>query len=355
MLRINNISKTLGRFCLSNISFHINKGEYFILLGPSGAGKSILLEIISGLISPDAGTIVLNEKDITKSSIQQRSIGLLFQDFAVFPHLTVRQNIAFPIKKKYSTTRERDRKVLELSEKFGISHLLKQKAAKLSGGEKQRVALARTLALEPEILLLDEPLSALDSEKRIEIRSLLRNLNRAGQTILHVTHDYEEAIALGHTVAVLSAGELEQVGSPEEVFNKPASSFVANLIGVRNFFEASLTHSADQNLMKANLKCGLIFYVYAENIGEGFISFADNAVNLSDSAPTSSALNNFKGTVVDIYPQRYGYDVIVNIKVKVVVNISHESLLRFKLFLGKEVWISIKAGGIQFIPFSLAH
>jgi ABC-type sugar transport system ATPase subunit len=355
MLRIQNISKKLGRFSLSNISFHVNKGEYFILLGPSGAGKSILLEIIAGLTKPDSGNLMLNEKNITNLAIQQRSIGLLFQDFAVFPHLTVRQNIAYPIKNKYSTAAEKNRKVIELAEKFGITQLLRQKAEKLSGGEKQRVALARTLALEPEILLLDEPLSALDSEKRIEIRSLLRNLNRAGQTILHVTHDYEEAIALGHTVAVLSGGELEQVGSPEEVFNKPASSFVANLIGVRNFFEVSLAQSHEQNLMKAILKCGLIFYVYSETIGDGFISFADNAVNLSDIAPTSSALNNFKGTVVDFYPQRYGYDVIVNIKVNVVVNISHESLTRFKLSIGKEVWISIKAGGIQFIPFNLSR
>lgn len=349
MLALENISKKLGSFALSSISLSVNRGEYFIILGPSGAGKSILLEIIAGLVNPDAGKLTYNSIDITNSPIQSRNIGLVFQDFAIFPHLNVRNNITYPLKGKGLKASALKREVLNLSKKFGISHLLKQNASTLSGGEQQRVALARTLALKPDVLLLDEPLSALDSERRVELRSLLRGLNRDGQTIIHVTHDYEEAIALGHRVAIMSGGKLEQVGTPEQIFNKPASIFIANLVGVKNFFLASLTESNEENLMKANLVCGLIFYVYANTCGSGYITFPDNAVVLSEAPQKSSALNSFSGEIVDIYPQRYGYEVVVNIKVAIYVNITHESVLKLNLKIGSRVWVSLKASNIQFI------
>jgi ABC-type Fe3+/spermidine/putrescine transport system ATPase subunit len=349
MLSIENISKKLGAFLLSSISLSVNRGEYFIILGPSGAGKSILLEIIAGLVQPDDGKLTLNSKDITTSPIQLRNIGLVFQDFAIFPHLNVRNNIAYPLKGKGLSGSALNREVLSLAKKFGVSHLLKQNASTLSGGEQQRVALARTLALKPDVLLLDEPLSALDSERRVELRSLLRGLNRDGQTIIHVTHDYEEAIALGHRVAIMSGGKLEQVGTPEQIFNKPASTFIANLVGVKNFFLASLTESNEVNLMKAHLASGLIFYVYADACGSGYITFPDNSVTLSLTPPQSSALNSFSGEIVDMYPQRYGYEIVVNIKVKIFVNVTHESVLKLNLKIGSRVWISLKASNIQFI------
>lgn len=349
MLSLENISKKLGNFALSSISLSVNRGEYFIILGPSGAGKSILLEIIAGLVKSDDGKVALNSKDITNSPIQSRNIGLVFQDFAIFPHLNVRNNIAYPLKGKGLSGSAVNREVLSLANKFGVSQLLKQNASTLSGGEQQRVALARTLALKPDVLLLDEPLSALDSERRVELRSLLRGLNRGGQTIVHVTHDYEEAIALGHRVAIMSGGKLEQVGTPEQIFNKPASTFIANLVGVKNFFLASLTESNEVNLMKAHLLCGLIFYVYADDCGSGFITFPDNSVSLSATPLESSALNSFFGEIIDMYPQRYGYEIVVNIKVKIYVNVTHESVLKLNLKIGSRVWISLKASNIQFI------
>ncbi len=349
MLVLENVSKKLGTFALSRISLSVNKGEYFIILGPSGAGKSILLEIIAGLVKPDDGKVTLNSKDITKCPIQLRNVGLLFQDFAIFPHLNVENNIAYPLNGKDLSGSTLNRTVLSLAQRFGVSHLLKQNASTLSGGEQQRVALARTLALKPDILLLDEPLSALDSERRVELRSLLRELNRGGQTIIHVTHDYEEAIALGHRVAIMSGGTIEQIGTPEEVFNKPSSAFIANLVGVKNFFIASLTESKEANLMKAHLTSGLIFYIYADACGSGFITFPDNSVMLSITPPQNSALNSFLGEIIDMYPQRYGYEIVVNLKVKIYVNVTHESVLKLNLKIGSKVWISLKASNIQFI------
>lgn len=350
MLNVNHISKKLGNFSLQSVSFRVNMGEYFILLGPSGAGKTIILEMIAGLIQPDSGNIEFKGSDITHLPIQKRNIGLVFQTFELFPHLTVKQNISFSLRSKRLTKIEQNRRVLDLAQRFGITHLLRQNASELSGGERQRVALARTLATAPELLLLDEPLSALDAERRTEVRSLLRELNRNGQTIIHVTHDFEEAIALAHTVAVLGKGVIEQLGTPEEVFNRPTSNFVARMVGVRNFFPAALTHSNETNLMIARIKGNLTFYLYSEKSGNGFILFSDNAVSISDSPPASSALNNFKGTITDIYPQRFGREVVVDIGIKIVANITNESLQRLRLVIGKTVWISIKSGGIQFIP-----
>ncbi len=352
MLKVQGVSKQMGKFAVRNATFQVNAGEYFMLLGPSGAGKTILLEIIAGLINPDSGYVELNNRNITKQPIQKRDIGLVFQNFELFPHFSVQQNIAFPLRNKGMKREEMNGLINELAEQFGIVHLLKQNVQKLSGGEQQRVALARTLATKPSILLLDEPMSALDAEKRTEIRSMLRNLNRKGQTIIHVTHDFEEAIALGHTIAVMGNGEIEQIGSTEEVFNRPSSNFVAKLVGVRNFFPATLSPSKEPNLMMARVKENLMIYLYAEKPGSGYILFPDSAVSITDGPQNTSALNNFKGNITDIYPHRYGYEVVVDIGIKVIVNITHESLLKMKLAIGKMVWISFKAGSVQFVPIN---
>jgi molybdopterin-binding protein len=349
MLKLRNLNKSYAGFSINSISLDVLKGEYFILLGPSGAGKSIVLEVIAGLTMPDSGTVKLNGIEITAVKMQERKVGLVFQDLALFPHLSVRQNIGYSFLRKGLSRREVHRKVVELANSLGIKHLLRRYPPTLSGGEQQRVALARTLALQPDILLLDEPLSSLDVERKGEIRKLLRDINRNGQTIVHVTHDYEEAIALGQKIAVINNGSIEQVGAPQDVFSNPASTFVAGFGGIRNFFRSSILVAKGNQLSEAKLNHNLKISLYTDFEGDGYITFPENAVTISNTQSNSSALNTFTGQVVDLYPQRHGVELVVDIGVKVYALVTQESVRNLGLDLGKSVWVSFKASSVRFI------
>jgi molybdopterin-binding protein len=349
MLKLHKINKTFAPFSLNNISIEVNKGDYFIVLGPSGAGKSIVLEIIAGLVKPDSGNIFLNKININEKRIQDRNIGLVFQDLALFPHLSVRKNIAYPLKRRGASNTEINRKVIELSQNLSISHLLKRFPSTLSGGEQQRVALARTLATAPDILLLDEPLSSLDVELRTDIRKLLREINRKGQTIIHVTHDYEEAIALGNQIVVMNNGSIEQQGTPQEVFSKPASSFVAGFGGIRNFFKAKLVKGTENDITEAKINQHISIFLLGNETGEGYITFPENSVSISTNPSDSSSLNNFRGKVIDIYPQRFGLELVIDAGINIYSLITNESAQKLKLSVGSEVWVSFKATSVRFI------
>jgi ABC-type Fe3+/spermidine/putrescine transport system ATPase subunit len=237
MLSIQNLNIRLDDFALQNVNLDINQGDYFVLLGPSGAGKTILFETIAGINIPDSGKIILDGKDITFEKIRKRNIGLVFQDGAVFPHLTAGQNISYPLKSKRLPKSNIREKVLNLAKQMDIAHLLHRKPSTLSGGELRRVAIARTLALNPACLLLDEPLSSIDSRLKDDILGLLKKLNKNGLTILHITHDYREAFYLANKIAVIDKGRIVQQGTPPEIVAKPGSKFVAGFIGIKNYFE----------------------------------------------------------------------------------------------------------------------
>ncbi|MBN2682714.1 MAG: ABC transporter ATP-binding protein [Bacteroidales bacterium] len=236
MLELKNISKKYKDFEIRDISFSIKKGGYYAILGESGAGKSLLLEIITGLINPDKGEIFKNEEPIGKQSISNRKIGLLFQDYAIFPHLSVRANISYSLRKKFNKS-EISVRVEKMAKKLEILNLLDRMPKTLSGGELQRVALARTLIMEPEILLLDEPLSSLDARLKNEFLPLLKNINKEGITILHVTHDFEEACALADEIIIMHEGKIIQKGKCKDIECFPANDFVANLIGNPNLYK----------------------------------------------------------------------------------------------------------------------
>lgn len=349
MLRVENISKKFGQFELSDISFQVDKGDYFMVLGPSGAGKSIILEIISGLVKPDAGKVFIDDADITNLAIGDRSVGLVFQDLAIFPHMSVFENIAFPLKRKGVKGSELKSRVNGLAEEFSISHLLKRSPVNLSGGELQRVALARTLALKPKVLLLDEPLSSIDVQLKAGLKSLLRSINREGQTIIHVTHDYDEAISLGSHVAVVNSGRIVQTGTPVDVFRNPASEFVANFSGIKNFFKGLIADKSEHDLRCFDTN-GIKIWLYSdENSGEGYVCFPENSVSISLDNPHTSAINTFQGVVVDTYQQKHGFEVWVDIGIKVAALITWESLERLNIKPGNKVWVSVKANAVMFI------
>lgn len=231
-----NITKSFNKNTVVNsTSFKVEPSELITLLGPSGSGKSTLLSIMSGLLKPTSGKIIINDQDVTDTIPAKRNIGMVFQNYALFPHLSVFENIAFPLKIRKKSKSEIKKKVQRVLEMVRLSDYAQRKQHQLSGGQQQRVALARALVFEPEILLLDEPLGALDKKLREEVQIELRQLQHdVGVTTIMVTHDQEEALSLSNRVIVINEGSIQQIDTPENLYKKPANSFVANFIGTAN-------------------------------------------------------------------------------------------------------------------------
>ena len=225
---------------LENINLTIEEGEFFTLLGPSGCGKTTILRILGGFISPSSGNIFVSDKDITNLGPEKRNMGTVFQNYALFPNMTVEENVAYGLKIKKlpkSTIKEKCDFYLELA---GLTDYRKKRVDELSGGQQQRVAIARALAIEPTMLLLDEPMSNLDVALRIKMREEIREIQqKIGITTLFITHDQQEALAISDKIAVMDKGRVLQVGTPMEVYKNPANDFVANFVGTSNYIEES--------------------------------------------------------------------------------------------------------------------
>ena len=292
MLTIDSVSKSLEEFRLSDVSLSVADGEYFIVLGPTGAGKTILLETIAGIYSPDAGRILLDGQDITDVPARERNIGMVYQDYMLFPHLTVEANIGFGLKSRHADPDHIRRKVQESADLLNIGHLLHRYPGTLSGGEQQRAAIARALVMEPDALLLDEPLSALDVKTRENLRAELARIHEAtGTTIIHITHNFEEVFDLADRVAIMRGGEVVQVGTPEEIFRRPNSDFVAGFVGVENLFRGE--GLPDGTVTVGNLR------IRTENSMPGPVSVAirPEEILLSKSAPRENGRNVLAGRV----------------------------------------------------------
>ncbi|HEY0852998.1 MAG TPA: ABC transporter ATP-binding protein [Bradyrhizobium sp.] len=232
-VRFQDIVKMHGEFAaLRSVNFEIKPGEFFALLGPSGSGKSTTLRILAGLDAPTAGRVFIDGKDVTSVDARDRDIAMVFQSYALYPHMTVAENIAFPLEMGNLPKKEIGPAVKEAARKVKIDHLLDRKPGQLSGGQQQRCALARAIVRKARLFLLDEPLSNLDAKLRIETRAELKKLQRSlGVTAVYVTHDQEEAMTLADRMAVFMAGEIQQVGTPAEVFARPNSIEIAGFIG----------------------------------------------------------------------------------------------------------------------------
>ena len=349
MLHVKNIHKNLGNFALRDVSFGVNEGDYFVLLGFSGAGKTLLLEILAGMERPDSGQLFWNGEDITQTRIQHRGFGLVYQSQALFPHLSVFNNIAYGLKGRglrHTAMKERAR---ALAEETGAETLLDRMPATLSGGEAQRVALARALAVEPRCLLLDEPLASLDIHARSRMRALLRRLNRRGYTVIHVTHDYEEAVSLASRVGIMENGRVVQTGPPETVFQHPASEFVARFIGIRNVYRGCLLETP--NGATPGFQCGNILFKILTDAppGPGCLVVRSEDISISLTRSDTSAQNLFPGLVSDVAPARLGVEIGVEAGVHVTAWLTRESANRLALAPGKQVWIGFKASAARFI------
>jgi sulfate/thiosulfate transport system ATP-binding protein len=241
-IALENISKCFGSFqAVDRVNLEIARGSLVALLGPSGSGKSTLLRLIAGLETPDRGRIWLDGLEATEQSVRERNIGFVFQNYALFKHLTVRQNIGFGLDIRSIPTAKINTKVAELLDLIQLSGLGNRYPAQLSGGQRQRVALARALAIEPQVLLLDEPFGALDAKVRKDLRAWLRQLHdRVKVTTVFVTHDQKEAMEVADNIVIMNQGRIEQIGTPAEIYDRPANAFVMRFIGSVNVLPSSL-------------------------------------------------------------------------------------------------------------------
>jgi putative spermidine/putrescine transport system ATP-binding protein len=235
-----------GIRAVDDVSLEIAQGEFATILGPSGSGKTTMLSLIAGIVPPTAGRIMIGGRDVTWMPAAERNVGLVFQSYALFPHMNVFDNVAFPLSIRRVARAEIEQRVEEALRLVRLSELKKRKPSQLSGGQQQRVALARAVVFKPDILLLDEPLAALDRKLREEVRLEIRQLQRSlGITTILVTHDQDEALSLSDRIVVLQGGKVQQIDSPERAYHEPRNRFVADFLGIANFLEGELTQQGD--------------------------------------------------------------------------------------------------------------
>jgi spermidine/putrescine ABC transporter ATP-binding subunit len=264
-LSLLDVTKRYGDFvALENVSFEVANGEFITVLGPSGSGKTTLLRIIAGFVDVTSGDVRIDDRSILSKPPHRRNVGLVFQNYALFPHMTVRDNIAFPLKMRKMNRTDRDARVKEMLELVRLTELGMRLPRHLSGGQQQRVALARTLSMQPAVLLLDEPLGALDKQLREQMQVELRRIHRQlGVTIFHVTHDQEEALTMSDRIAVMNNGRVAQIGTPSEIYSRPRDLFVAQFIGRGNFLKARVEASSEREAL-IGLVAGASFSVPRE-------------------------------------------------------------------------------------------
>ena len=256
LLSVKNLTKKFGSVtALNNISLDIKNNEMFALLGPSGCGKTTLLRIIAGFEYPDSGEVLINDSDLLSIPTRVRPVNLMFQSYALFPHMDVYSNISYGLTNMNLTKSEIENQTNEIIEKIGLKEHVKKRPNQLSGGQQQRVALARAIARKPKLLLLDEPLSALDKKIRQEMQTELKRIqHEVGITFIIVTHDQEEAISLANRIAVFDKGEIKQISTPQELYEQPQNEFVADFIGEGNILTAEITSSGVNHPSLGNLK-----------------------------------------------------------------------------------------------------
>jgi spermidine/putrescine ABC transporter ATP-binding subunit len=252
IIELQNITKRFGDsvVAVNDVSLQIDRGEFLTLLGPSGCGKTTTLRMIAGLETVTSGRILLNDQDVTYTPPYARDTNMMFQDYALFPHMTIEDNIAFGLKMRRVGRDERRKKAQEMLEFVQLPHLAKRKPNQLSGGQRQRIAMARSLILQPAVLLLDEPLGALDAELRRQMQVELKRIQRQiGVTFIYVTHDQEEALTMSDRIVVMQDGAVEQIGPPREIYEQPRTTFVARFIGQCNFREGPVVERNDVSIV----------------------------------------------------------------------------------------------------------
>ena len=348
MIEIKDLSIELGEFSLKDVNLSIEDGEYFIVLGPTGAGKTVLMECIAGLHRIRQGEIWLARNEVTHQVSEERNVGYVPQDYVLFPFLNVVDNIAFGLKQTKHTGDEIKKQVNKLAGLMGISHLLHRDTRSLSGGEKQRVALARALAPSPRILLLDEPLGALDLRTAKYLRLELKRVHRElGLTTIHITHDLMEALGMADRVAVIQDGRVEQVADPEEMLFYPEGDNVADFIGAPNILDCDYCRDLGQGIVEVGCG-GLKLTVPHEGTSINKIAILPRHIYVSETRPPGLSVNGFQGRITAIKP--------VNNTVRIWIDVADTNLMaeipsymfeEMSLTVGKEVFLILRMRRIR--------
>ena len=347
MIEIENVTKRFGEFtAVDCVNLTIRAGEFITLLGPSGCGKTTLLRMLSGFETPDGGALRIAGQDVTHLAPYRRNVNQVFQSYALFPHLTVRENISFGLRMQKVAKEEIGRRVAEVVELVALRGFEDRLPHQLSGGQRQRVALARAIVPRPAVLLLDEPLSALDAKLRLQMRTELKHLQkRLGMTFVFVTHDQEEALTMSDRVAVFNRGRLEQLGTPTEIYHHPASAFVADFIGEANLLEAEWLKRDGPDVrvrLTGGLEIKVPFALWPEGSARAVISVRPEKLCISRQ-PIDGAENCFEATITEEVFQgaldRLELQTAAGTRLTAVV--ANESAIREAFHEGDQVWCGL--------------
>jgi len=343
MIRLESLRIELSGFTVQDIDLSIDDGEFFMLLGPTGAGKTLVLEAIAGILTITDGRIIVKDRDITRLPPEARGIGIVYQDYALFPHLCVLDNITYGLRYHRKDENASKKWVEWLTDQLGLKALSDRSVKNLSGGERQRVALARALAVNPSVLLLDEPLSALDPNFREEIREVLKKLHKeVGITFLMVTHDFAEALFLGERMAVIHQGKLEQTGPVVEVFQRPSTPFVAEFVGMKNIFPAVFeqgTAFIDELALEVEP---------APTKGQGYVAIRPEDIVIKKEAVSDNGINSLKAEVLNVIQRGPYYEVSAKAGTTVFQTmISKSDLIEMTLMEARDIYLVIRSTDIH--------
>ena len=346
MLQVKDLCVKLGSFSLKSLNLDVRDGEYFVLLGPTGSGKTVLLESIAGLNPVTSGQVWINGRDVTELNLEQRRIGFAYQDYALFRHLSVRENISFGLMWRNRKPHEITKAVDQAIELLGLEGLLEKRPWTLSGGESQKIALARAIAIKPDLLILDEPLSAVDAETREDYEIDLKELHhRLKLTTIHVTHAFEEAITLGDRIAVIMGGQILQIGTPEQIFRQPQSEVVARFLMTRNIFAGEVSGGSDSQGIFSVEGTGVA--VSTQRRGSLKASIRPEDILISRGPPPSAIANCLQGTVTRIIDRGSAIYVKVKVPPEFTCLILRRSLNEIGLSEGQQVFVTFEASDVN--------
>lgn len=343
MIELDKLTVKLPGFAVQDVSVRVAPGEFFALLGPTGSGKTVILESIAGLVHVTGGRIRVAGRDITRLPPEQRRIGIVYQDYALFPHLTVMDNIRYGLRYFDLDLQQARQRIDHLVDLLGLQRIVHRRPLHLSGGEKQRVCLARALSVNPSVLLLDEPLSALDPNFREEIRRVLKQLHgELGITFMMVTHDFNEALYLADRVGVVRHGRLEQVGTTEEIFLRPANPFVAEFVGMKNIFTASF---GGDGVEFGGLSCPLPAITTQK---EGVLALRPEDIVLQRGDGFGGDFVRYAGVIEQIVPAGLWHEVSVRCReVRFRTILDRKTLMTHRYAEGDEVFVGFQAEAVR--------
>lgn len=357
MIEINQVTKRFGDFtAVSAVDLHIRAGEFITLLGPSGCGKTTLLRMLSGFETPDEGSIRIGGEDVTHLAPYRRNVNQVFQSYALFPHMTVRENIAFGLRMQKVSKAETSKRVDEVISLVALEGFEERRPAQLSGGQRQRVALARAIVPRPSVLLLDEPLSALDAKLRAQMQLELKRLQKhLGMTFVFVTHDQEEALTMSDRIAVFSRGRIEQLGTATEIYHQPATAFVADFIGETNLLPADLV-ARNGSSVSVRIEGGLEFKIEASRWPTGanraLVSVRPEKIHVSKKPIDSD--NVFEATVVEELFQGALDRLLLKTGggAELTAVVANESALLEAIHEGDRVWCGLHTDDLVVVPLA---